>query len=117
MNISCTSTMLLCLSISLSACSPGCENEQIQSHSSPGGTRKAVVFQRNCGATTGFNTQISVISTGANLPEEASVLVVNGKAPIKVQWKSETSLSISELPSKEIIRQEREAEGVRITYE
>ncbi len=110
-------TIFLSPIIFLSACSPDCQNEIIESHPSPDGAKKAVVFQRGCGATVGFNTQVSILAAEADTPDKANVLVMNGKVPLRIQWKSDSSISISELPSKEIFKQETEAEGVQITYE
>jgi len=42
-----------------------CGSDEIVSvTSSPGGRFDAVLFQRSCGATTGFSTQISVVAHG-----------------------------------------------------
>ena len=38
----------------------GCGNDLVKEVPSPNGKMKAVVFQRDCGATTGFSTQISL---------------------------------------------------------
>ncbi len=37
-----------------------CGNEILKEVRSPTGKMKGVVFQRDCGATTGFSTQVSV---------------------------------------------------------
>lgn len=47
-----------------------CGNEVLKSVASPDGTVKAIVFQRDCGATTGFSTQVSVIANGETLPND-----------------------------------------------
>jgi len=39
----------------------GCANTVLQDIPSPDGRRHAVVFERSCGATTGFSTQVSVV--------------------------------------------------------
>jgi hypothetical protein len=40
----------------------GCGNEVLSQARSPDGLYEAVVFQRDCGAATGFSTQVSVIA-------------------------------------------------------
>src|SRR5947208_16689490 len=49
------------------------------------GALDAVLFQRDCGATTGFSTQVSVVSLGQQSPDEpASAFVADcdhGAAP------------------------------------
>lgn len=42
-----------------------------------------MIFNRGCGATVGFNTQVSVLSAEAALPDaEGNVLVVDDDVPL-----------------------------------
>ena len=50
-----------------------CGNEIFQEASSPDNSYKAVVFQRDCGATTGFSTQVSILGTNDELLNEAGI--------------------------------------------
>jgi len=73
---------------------------------SPEGTYKAVVFQRDCGATTGFSTQISVLKMNKKVPNKSGNLFIAdtnyGDAPaaswggpqVEVAWKNNNSLII-----------------------
>jgi hypothetical protein len=65
----CAIAVLFLISV-LSACS-NVVNQQLVS---PDNQFKAVVFSRECGATTGSNTQISVIPANWSLPSEAGNL-------------------------------------------
>jgi hypothetical protein len=47
-----------------------CANERLVDRASPDGRWHAVVFQRDCGATTGFSTQVSVLPAGYSLRNE-----------------------------------------------
>ena len=38
-----------------------CGNEQLATEVSPDGVLRAIVFQRDCGAPTGFSTQVSIL--------------------------------------------------------
>jgi hypothetical protein len=62
-----------------------CANDLLTEIPSPDGALKAVVFQRDCGATTSFSTQISILWTNRPLPNETGNLFVadtdHGKAP------------------------------------
>ena len=62
-----------------------CENEVLSHHPSPTGQYTASIFQRNCGATTPFSTQVSVLAGDeqlANLPGNAFIAdSVHGAAP------------------------------------
>lgn len=44
-----------------------CANEIIEEIPSPNKGFKAVIFTRDCGATTGYSTQLSIIDNSANL--------------------------------------------------
>lgn len=68
-----------------------CGNQILRTALSPDGRLKAVVFERDCGATTGFSTQVSVLAAGQKLPNEAGNLFVadngGGLAPtVAVTW-------------------------------
>jgi len=100
-----------------SGCDIGCANEVIASTLSPSQATKAVVFNRNCGATTGFNTQVSVFAASTALPSEAgNVLIVEGSVPVNVSWVSESALTISGLGTARIFKQQPSVFGVAITY-
>jgi hypothetical protein len=62
-----------------------CGNEELQTVTSPDRKRKAIVFQRDCGATAGFSTQISLLQADDKLPKEAGNTFIadtdHGKAP------------------------------------
>ena len=50
--------------IALGACSDSCTNTVVSRKDAPLGKYTAVMFERNCGASTGFSTQISVLDIG-----------------------------------------------------
>lgn len=52
------------LLLASTGCSDTCENSVAARVVSPDGQREAVMFQRDCGATTGYSTQISVLDNG-----------------------------------------------------
>src|SRR5882757_3734258 len=62
-----------------------CENSLLGEYVSPDGTRKIVVFERSCGATTGFSTQASLLKSDQALPTTAGNLYIaddnHGAAP------------------------------------
>ena len=95
--------------VALTACldlGGSCVNEQLDAVASPDGTHRAVVFQRDCGATTGFSTQISVLAAGAALPDSSgnvfSADTDHGRAPagpgggprVSVRWITNDTLEI-----------------------
>lgn len=57
-----------------------CENERLIASVSPDGKYEAISFRRNCGATTSYSAQVSVIRAGKELPNESgNVLVIRDK--------------------------------------
>ena len=76
--------LLLGLTVVLSSGCGLCANDEVVRIPSPDTKFEAVVFQRDCGATTGFSTQVSVVTRGASLPNEAGNVFIadtdHGKA-------------------------------------
>jgi hypothetical protein len=76
------------------------------------------VFERNCGATTDFTTQISIVSKGAALPNQvgnAFVADTNhgaapaarwGGPPVDVRWITNRQIVISIHPASRISLQQ-----------
>jgi len=100
----------------VSGCDAGCDNEVISAVPSPSGAFDAVVFNRGCGATTGFNTQVSIVKAGTAPVGAGNTLVLSGKVPLQLQWLSASKLSISGLGSAKIFKQEQSAAGVSVAY-
>jgi hypothetical protein len=83
-----------------------CRNEEQFRVASPDATLEAVIFQRDCGATTGFSTQISIINKGSRLTDDGGNLFVadtdHGKAPaaswggpeVEVVWESTRTVRV-----------------------
>jgi hypothetical protein len=100
-----------------SGCSPLCENEIVHLAQSPSGARTAVVFNRNCGATTGFNTQVSILpSADAASENSGNVLALDDQVPLQIHWTSESQLSIAGVASARVFKQESQVAGVTVTY-
>ena len=77
-----------------------CENQVFTEVFSPDKTHKAVLFQRDCGATTGFSSQVSLLKAGSTLANEGgNVMVVDGHPDdnaITLTWSSNDELVISQ---------------------
>jgi len=108
--------ILITVSMALSGCDP-CENEISQTIASPSGKLKAVVFNRDCGATTGFNTQVSIIPSSKTLPDDAgNTLILDGTVPLRVEWRSDSALHLSGLGAAKIFLQSPSVVGVSVSY-
>lgn len=105
------------LAILVAGCESACENVIAGNTASPSGRTKAVEFHRNCGATTGFNTQVSVLPMAAQLPDEGgNALVIEGSAPLQMRWISDSSLLIEGSDSAKVFKQESRVGEVEISY-
>ena len=77
-----------------------------------------MVFNRNCGATTGFNTQLSVLAKGEALPSEAgNTFIADGSLALGLRWASESELVVTGHHGAKIFKQEKLANGVTVSYE
>jgi hypothetical protein len=83
-----------------------CNNDEQFRVASPDAALEAVIFQRDCGATTGFSTQISIVTKGTKLPTGGGNLFVadtdHGKSPaaswggpdVEVVWASKRIIRV-----------------------
>jgi hypothetical protein len=83
-----------------------CGNEVLRSVPSPDGKVKAVVFERDCGATTGYSEQVSLLAATAALPNASGDTFVAdgnhgaaaGGPQVHVLWKNNQHLLIKHHP-------------------
>ena len=88
----------LLAALALSACGELCKNELVQTLRSPDGRFDAIVFTRSCAASTGYNTQLSVVRAGDGLTDaEGNALVVRGDPRIVVRWETRRRLRVTGL--------------------
>jgi len=106
----------------------GCENEIVSEIPNPDKTLKVVIFQRSCGATTGFSTQISVLQISKSLPDDSGNIFVadtnNGRArsaawggpEAKVYWETSRKLVVEHQIMARVFKAEKQINGVAIEY-
>ena len=112
----------------LAGCGDLCGNQTLSEHVSPDGRWKVVVFERDCGTTTGFSTQASVVRADASLPEEAGNAFTadagHGNAPdghgggpeLRVKWETPTRVVLSYHPGARVFLANRNVNGIEIQY-
>jgi len=83
-----------------------CKNQIVSEIPSPDKLLKVVIFERSCGATTGFSTQISLLPLSRSLPDDVGNIFAadtdHGRAPraawggpdVQVTWTSNHNLRI-----------------------
>lgn len=102
----------------VAGCADRCGNEQLTQHDSPSGNLKVVVFQRSCGATTGYSIHPSILDSDEELGnDQGNLFVVRGDAFVRpsVDWISDHELKLSYSPSLDIRVLDDARNGVRIT--
>ena len=114
--------------IALSGCSDVCVNEQVSRTDAPDGRRSAVMFQRDCGATTGFSTQISLVKPGdepfgggntfrADADHGAAATGDWGGPGADMEWLAPDHLRIRYAAKSRLFEQADRVSGVKISYE
>jgi len=84
--------------LALGGCGELCKNELVQTLRSPDGRFDAVVFTRSCAASTGYNTQLSIVPAGSGVGDaEGNALVVRGDPRIVVRWETRRRLGVTGL--------------------
>ena len=110
------------------ACSDACSNAIVSRVEAPDGRHTAVMFQRDCGATTGFSTQITLLETGDEPAGAGNAFVADtdhgaaaagewGGPWAEARWVDANHLLIRLAPNARIFTRREEVSGVRISYE
>jgi hypothetical protein len=100
----------------------GCTNEAPAEHLSPDGQWKYVSFDRNCGATTGTNLQISILPASKPLSRGAANMFIadddHGATRFVAQpgWLSNRKLRIAYSPKARIFKKETKVGPIEIEY-
>jgi hypothetical protein len=117
------STLLL-----ITACrDDSCGNTVLQDVPSPDGRWHAVVFARNCGATTGFSTQVSLLNGSRTATGSGNVFVADsdhGKVPsgpgggpvVLANWIDARTLRIRYDTGARVFRQDTRHDDLKLQY-
>jgi len=109
----------------LAGCADLCGNEKLAEYPSPDRKWKVVVFQRDCGATTGFSTQAALVPIDGDWPNRSGNIFTSdtdhGAAPsgpgggpeLGVRWEGPTDLVLTHHPKARVWAADGKA-GVRI---
>ena len=106
-----------------------CENVVLSESANPNRQIKAVIFQRDCGATTGFSTQVSILEFRDELKNDGGNVFVadtnHGEAPsdenggpkVEAEWISSNNLKLSYHPKARTFTKITSFNDIQITYE
>lgn len=80
-----------------------CGNHVLSEAVSPNGKYKAVLFQRDCGATTDYSTQISILRKEEALPNRgANAFATDNTLEVRYHWQDDDHLAIEPDPGEKI---------------
>jgi hypothetical protein len=116
------------LASAVSGCSDTCQNSTVSTASALSGDLKAVLFQRACGATTGFSSQVSVTNRSSAPSGVGNAFVADtdhgaasaaswGGPWVELRWLSPQKLLIRYDAKARVFTQNARVSGVGITYE
>lgn len=104
-----------------------CTNDVVSRLNAPGGTHAVATFERSCGATTGFSTQISILSPGEVPKGKGNAFVADDdhgatmagdhETWMDIQWLGPDHLLVRHAAGMRILIRREEVAGVRITYQ
>ena len=115
--------------VAFTDCGPMCANRLVREYPSPNGQTKLTVFERDCGATTDFSTQASVLPAKARLRNDpGNVLVIDsnhgavpqgegGGPALGVRWISDVQLVLSYCEGARVFGAASRHESINIAYE
>lgn len=113
--------LLFVLALLFVGCNP-CSNEAPAEHLSPDGQWKYVSFDRNCGATTRSNLQISILPASKSLPNTAANAFTadddHGAASFVAhpEWVSSHRLRITYSAKARVFKRESKVGPIEIEY-
>jgi hypothetical protein len=114
--------------ILIGACSDPCTNTIVSRVPSPDGQREAVLFQRDCGATTGFSTQISILGGSQQLSGGGNAFIADddhgaaqagswGGSWADLKWLTSDRLLVRYAAKSRLFKQDESVSGVQIAYQ
>jgi hypothetical protein len=95
-----------------------CGNTVIAEAVSPSGKTKAVLFERSCGATTGFSSQLSIVAAHGNLRNDSGNAFIADGYPegYSLRWLDDSTLELTGVTGR-VHKREPQISGVEIHYE
>jgi hypothetical protein len=93
-----------------------CVNEVSKELASPDGKMKIILFSRDCGATTGFNTQATVLDANESLPDSGGNAFIIDHGEASVSWQNDSSVLVLFDRDVRVFKKEVSARGVAFEY-
>lgn len=97
---------------------PACGEEVLSEQKSPDEAFVLSVHRRDCGATTGYVTAMSIRRANDDFDPSArnDVLTIDGDVPVTASWIDSNRIEVDVPKGASIFRNEQEWNGVTISY-
>jgi len=110
------------VAIALTHCDPLYANRVLKEVPSPNKQYRALLFERDCGATTNFSTQISLLTSSQSLQGTGNVLIVDFSvskpSEVQVEWVENRRLRIRYVGREvRVFRQVHKLGAVAVVYD
>ncbi|AXN41551.1 hypothetical protein CN689_22260 [Peribacillus butanolivorans] len=92
-----------------------CGNDIKQKTPSPSGEKVAYIFERSCGATTGFSPQLSILNKDDDFQNESGNTFRSDK-DFSIEWLNERNLKVIYDKSSETSEMDKKVNGIKIEY-
>ncbi|MCD1162203.1 hypothetical protein [Peribacillus frigoritolerans] len=92
-----------------------CGNDIKQKTPSPSGENVAYIFERSCGATTGFSPQLSILNKDDDFQNESGNTFRSDK-DFSIEWFNENALKVIYDKSSETYEIDKKVNGIKIEY-
>ncbi len=113
--------------VCLSACENPCGNEIVRELPSPDQKSKAVLFTQNCGVTTDYTSQVSILSRGEAFSADGNAFIADsnhgaaetipqGGPVVSMTWTAPDALLVTYANQSRVFLSETQVRNVSITY-
>jgi hypothetical protein len=115
-------SVLAIATITVGGCSDDCSNRVLSAQWSPNNSHQAAVFQRNCGATTGYSYHVAIIERGSDTLSKGNVLILDSdhgasSNPIPtIRWQGDDAIEVAIPKRARIFAQAQTVSGISINY-
>jgi hypothetical protein len=85
---------------------------------SPDGNKSIVIFEKECGATVGFNTQASIAPAGNSFSPDKNpaFFAISGEQSVMARWLENSAVEITVIPGGQVFRSEQSVGDIKIVY-
>lgn len=92
-----------------------CGNQVLKTVPSPDGEKVAYVFLRDCGTTTNYSPQLSILDKGDHFKNDVGNTFISDKS-FSIEWLDDRKLKVMYSQSSETSDMDKRVNGVKVEY-